>query len=104
MKLSCDLYRDTEVAAIKAIRKLCDTHGFTVVRETPGGFEARCPERHAYVTASIRPRCESDGVWLTVSSRLGRRILDGQDYMFLHEDAQGVQNFLVYLASLDAEL
>lgn len=104
MRLSCDTYRDTEVAAIKAIEKLCVEHGFEVVKETVNGFEARCPVRGAYVMASIRPKRDSDGIYFTISSRLGRRFLDGQDYMFLHEEAAGVQNFLVYLAALDAEL
>ena len=99
--LSKDVYRDTEVAALKNISKLCEERGL-LVDWRDAGFEAKGDG--IYVIASIRPKRECDGICLVVNSRLGRRILDGQDYQFLSEEAQGCMRLNVYLASIDGEL
>lgn len=101
--LSTDIFRDTEVAALKAIAKLCEEHGLDTTWREHGELLASCLGRRISVTASIRPSRECDGIHLTVRSPLGRRILDGQDYQFLHPECAGHVGLDVYLTAVQGE-
>lgn len=95
-------YLDTEVAALKSIAKLCEEHGMAIEwREAE--LVAFCHNHRVEVRATIRPRREWDGICLTVRSRLGRRILDGQDYKFLAPECAGYVGLNVYLTALRGE-
>jgi hypothetical protein len=95
--LSCDIYRDTEIAGLKQIQKLlCEKHGFA------GGFQGvnRLVARDALlvISAQIFPRREGKGIWVTVDTGTYDGNLrsvyhfDGQDYMFLSEESLGITN------------
>ena len=102
--LSTEIYRDTEVAALRQIAKLCEEHDLEIAwHATQGVLEASCVDRRIHVLASIRPSRECDGICLTVRSPLGRRILDGQDYQFLHEECAGWIGLDVYLTAVQGE-
>jgi len=99
---STAIYLDTEVAALKSIAKLCKEHSMEIEwREAE--LIAFCPSHKVEVRASIRTKCEWDGICLTVRSRLGRRILDGLDYKFLHPECEGYVGLNVYLTALHGE-
>lgn len=100
--LSTEQYLDTEVAALKSIAKLCEEHSMAIEWKE-AELVAFCASYKVEVRASIRPRREWDGICLTVRSRLGRRILDGQDYQFLHTEAHGYMRLNVYLTALHGE-
>lgn len=101
---STSVFRDTEVAALKLIAKLCEDHDLAVNWSEHGELVASCLGRRITVTASIRPARECDGIHLTVRTPLGRRILDGQDYQFLHPECAGHMHLDVYLTSVMGEL
>lgn len=101
------LYRDTEIAALKHLADWLLRAGFTVSM----GLDAErfwltaCFKRTAHgredilVRASIRPHRESSGLWVTVFIEMGGKgrpvnlSFDGQDYMFMHDDAEGLVRF-----------
>ena len=102
--LSTAIYRDTEVAAMRQIAKLCEEHNLEITWHTAQSvLEACCGERRIHVLASIRPSRECDGICLTVRSPLGSRILDGQDHQFLHPECAGHMHLDVYLTALCGE-
>jgi hypothetical protein len=96
-------YRDTEIAALKNIAKLCEKHGMEISWEGNHEFTGKCWNR-VTVTSSIRPARECDGIWLTVRSPQGNRVLDGQDYMFMHESCSGYQQLDIYLSATYGEM
>jgi hypothetical protein len=100
--LSTDVYKDTEVAALRSIAKLCLEHNMQIEWKE-SGMTAFCPNHNVEVQASIRPRREWDGICITVRSRLGRRILDGQDYQFMAPECHGYTGLDVYLTALHGE-
>lgn len=102
---STGVYRDTEVAALRQIAKLCEEHDLAITwRELQDALEVCCTARRIYVSASIRPSRECDGICLTVRSPLGRRIFDGQDYQFLHNECAGWIGLDVYLTAVQGEV
>jgi hypothetical protein len=103
--ISASIYRDTEIAALQAIAKLCEEYNMAIEwRDERGELHAKCSDRRIHVWASIRPSRECDGICLSVRSPVGRRILDGQDYEFLHSSCRGHTQLDVYLTALLGEL
>jgi hypothetical protein len=101
---STDTFRDTEIAALKAIAKLCEEHDLAITWGQHGEMTASCFGRRIYVLASIRPARECDGIHLTVRSPVGNRMLDGQDYQFLHHECDGHVHLDVYLTAVQGEI
>lgn len=100
------LYRDTEIAAIKHLADWLLRAGFTVgmgldvERFWLTAVFERTPHfrEDILVRASIRPHREGSGVWVTVRTQNGDEqpvtlSFDGQDYMFMHDEAEGMVRF-----------
>lgn len=92
------LYRDTEIAALKhladwlvragmTVTLSVDTKGFRLRAELSGGNRA-----NIYVRASIKPYRDGSGLIVDADcgSPFSRKMFDGQDYMFMHDDAEGM--------------
>ena len=103
------LYRDTEIAAIKHLADWLLRAGFTVEMGVDINVERfwlravfhrtlHCRE-DILVRASIRPHREGSGLWVTgfiewgPTGRPVNLSFDGQDYMFMHDDAEGLVRF-----------
>lgn len=90
-------YRDTEIAAVKhladwAVRKGMAVNWIGIC------FTAKLDNLELRVV--IRPGREADGLWVTAVLPTGRRIFDGQDYMFMHDEAAGIVNLEAFLGDL----
>lgn len=89
-------YRDTELAALKFIAKRCEKHGLSVQWEAANKMLVKADRLE--LRASIRPYREGDGIWITAVFQDGRKIFDGQDYMFMSEISEGTIRLEAYLA------
>lgn len=92
-------YRDTEVAALKHLADWLMREGLTVtmtvgIRDfqlTAIGHGRYARGEHVKVRASIRPSRDGSGLFIDVERGVDeRKMFDGQDYMFLHDDAEGI--------------
>jgi hypothetical protein len=92
-------YRDTEIAALKHLADWLLREGLEVKMAvgiynfelTAIGHGRYAGGEHVKVRASIKPY--RDGSGLSVDAERGvdeRKMFDGQDYMFLHDDAEGI--------------
>lgn len=91
-------YRDTEIAALKHLVDWLVRAGMTVTlsidhvsyRATATGSGPRGHEIR--IRASIKPYRDGSGLTVDADCRSlnERKMFDGQDYMFLHDDAEGM--------------
>lgn len=92
------LYRDTEIAALKHLADWLVRAGFTISM----GLEAkqfwmigelqRVGRESIRIRATIRPYRDGSGLWVTVYAKELPSTLsfDGQDYRFMHDEADGI--------------
>lgn len=92
-------YRDTEIAAVKHLADWAVRKGMSV-SWTGICFTAKLEDHNFELRVVIRPAREADGLFVTVYQPTGRKILDGQDYMFMHDEAAGIVNLEALIGEL----
>lgn len=94
-------YRDTEIAALKHLADWLVRQGLTVTLSIDAaGMRMRAAGSSPYnsrgtsvnIRASIKPYRDGSGLIVDadVGSLYNRKMFDGQDYMFMHDDAEGM--------------
>lgn len=94
-------YRDTEIAALKHLADWLIRQGMSVTlsagidayRLTATGTGAfNTNGSGVRIRASIKPYRDGSGLTVDADCRslFNRKMFDGQDYMFLHDDAEGI--------------